>query len=321
MFNLSFPFAHGLELGTAQFRSAPEDFCVDEYLGFEPSGEGEHFYVHLKKINTNTEWLAKQIAEFCGVEKNDVGFCGLKDRHAITTQWFSVYAPKQKHYDWTAFIARQNGAVELLGHSKHNKKLKRGQHEANGFRIALRNFVTNTELLSTRLQAIESRGVPNYFGEQRFGSNGNNLHAAQSWLEKGVRLKGAQKKFAMSAARSYLFNLVLAARVEANNWAVPIDGDVLFNDLPTAPLWGRGRSNTAGAALALENAALAPFTSWMDGLEHCGLNQERRALVLHPINFSHSCSDNTLCLNFALPAGEFATAVLREIALLENCGI
>jgi tRNA pseudouridine13 synthase len=314
-FSLDFPRAYGALTATAVFRAHPEDFQVDEELGYIPSGAGEHVFLHICKRGENTAWVAGKIAELANVNVTDVGYCGRKDRHAVTAQWFSVYLPKAPEPDWTLLNTE---SIQLLSASRHQTKLRRGEHQQNNFVIRLRDVQTeNRSLLQQKIDTVFMQGVPNYFGEQRFGLGGNNLHEAEAILVGGKRYRDKQKRGLMlSAARSYLFNQVLAARVLANNWANEIEGEV--NPQPSGPLWGRGRPLVSGALLELEQNALANWAAWCNGLEHAGLSQERRALQLIPRNSSWSWVDNDLVLYFSLDAGEFATAVLHELAWLQS---
>ncbi len=318
MFSLEFEYALGKPEAVAAFRQQAEDFCVDEALGFEPCGEGEHVYLHVQKTHTNTEWLAKQVAQFCGVQKRDVGFCGLKDRHAVTRQWFSIYMPKPIPLDWQQWASELAPNVVVLSHSRHTKKLRRGEHANNQFKIALHLLKGDMGDLVARCETLSRQGVPNYFGEQRFGSNANNLHAAEAWLVQGARLAKTQKSFAMSAARAYLFNLVLSHRVQNGTWLQCIEGESVIDGGPSGPLWGRGRLPVSELALSMENEAISPMKGWCEGLEHCGLSQERRALVLQPKNMAFEVQGQTLTVQFSLPPGTFATSVLREITGLDN---
>ena len=119
----------------------------------------------------------------------------------------------------------------------------------------------------------------------------------------------------MSAARSHIFNVVLAERVRQANWNRALVGD---REQPSGPLWGRGRSLVSQDTLALEEQALAQFGQWLAGLEHCGLSQERRSLVLLPQQMRWNLDGQDLMLQFSLAPGEFATAVLREVLRLDN---
>jgi tRNA pseudouridine13 synthase len=315
-FPLDFAFAYGRPSARALFRAEPEDFQVDEDLGFVPAGEGEHLYVHIRKRGQNTIWVAKQLARFCGVAPMDMGYCGLKDRHAVTTQWFSVYLPKAPLLDWSAFAVEGS---EVLAVSRHLRKLKPGAHRANRFAIRLRDFSGDAAggELAARLEAVAT-GVPNYFGEQRFGIGGGNLQEAERLLVAGHKIKNRkQRGLILSAARAWLFNRVLSRRVEEGSWRDLLEGD-LEGDAPTGPLWGRGRLPVSGATAAVEEQTLQPWQAWREGLEHVGLQQERRSTVCRPREFSAQWLGEDLQLSFGLAPGQYATAVLREIVELET---
>lgn len=314
------PRAHGEPCLLGAMRTFTEDFIVDEKLGFEPEGDGEHIYLHLRKCHVNTDWLAQQIAKFTGVKRNDVGFCGLKDRHAQTSQWMSVYLPKAPEPDWDQFLAQLAGEVTLMAVTRGRRKLRRGMHQSNAFQLVIRSPAHLDEgALQERLRRIAQQGVPNYFGEQRFGRQGHNLVVADAWLTGGRKIRDrSQKSMIMSAARSHLFNLVLARRVQDGTWRSVLDGDVSVNGYPTAPLWGRGRSAADLGPAEIERHALEPLQSWLSGLEHCGLDQERRSTVLMPEDLQWEFGPGALQLAFSLAPGQYATALLREIGTITN---
>jgi tRNA pseudouridine13 synthase len=185
MFDCDFAYAYTGPLGTADYRCHWDDFVVDEVLGFTPEAEGEHDYLQLKKRGVNTEWLAKQLAQFAGIRSMDVGYAGMKDRHASTTQWFSLYRPKGQPLPWADFLAQLDDDVSLVSISRGTKKLRPGSHQGNRFAIRLRHLEAPHAELDARLEQIAQQGFPNYFGEQRFGINGQNLEAAAAWLDKG----------------------------------------------------------------------------------------------------------------------------------------
>lgn len=314
-FSLDFPFAYGQPEVIADFRSEPEDFQVYEHLGFAPCGEGEHVYLHISKRGENTAWVAEKIAELAEVAVMDIGYCGRKDRHAVTTQWFSVYLPKlDRTPDWSLLNSE---SIRVLSVARHSSKLRRGDHESNHFVIRLRNLTNiDKSVFAQKVERIFVQGVPNYFGEQRFGRNANNLPEAHAVLVEGRRMRDKQKRgLYLSAARSYLFNQVLAARVLAGNWQTLLEGEP--EQFPSAPLWGRGRSAASAAAAEVEVAAMANWAQWCDGLEHAGLQQERRALILKPEQPSWRWLEQDIELSFALGSGEFATTILRELAILQ----
>lgn len=322
-FSLDFNWLLGKPKQTLLFRDSNEDFVVDEIYDPKLTGEGEHFWLKIKKNGENTPWVAKALAEYFGVKELDVGFAGMKDRHAIATQWFSIYLPGKPHtISWNDFLDQSMLNAELLAEGTHSKKLKRGMHDGNAFGICLKN-VSDQNALELRLKNIQNRGVPNYFGEQRFGRNGQNLKAFSDWVMTNRPIRNRQaKSMALSSARSYIFNCVLSERVQQNNWDCILPGD-LENNYPSGPLWGRGRSLVGGQTndleiFAMHNHETCNIQSWCEKLEHSGLKQERRSLRLYPENFSWSFSGTDLNVAFNLSAGEFATSVLRELALLEQ---
>jgi tRNA pseudouridine13 synthase len=269
--------------------------------------------LHIKKRDQNTQWVAGLLSNLADIKRNDVSFCGLKDRFAVTTQWFSLYLPgRELNADQLL-----HDDFEILSMARHNKKLRRGMHSGNQFRLVLREFSALQDQhaeINVRLENIARYGVPNYFGEQRFGHDCGNLVEAQTLIERDL-LKGNRRGTGMilSAARSWLFNLVLAERIRRDNWSTAME----YETQPCAPLWGRGRSAAGGELAQLEQGVLADWQSWCYALEHAGLKQERRATVLVPdsLQWKHLAEDQ-LELSFGLAAGGFATVVLREIAEL-----
>lgn len=343
-----FPSAYGLPVLSAIFRQSPQDFRVDEELGFALTGEGEHQCLLVEKTSHNTHWVLAALAEYAGVSEKDIGYCGRKDRHAITRQWFSLYCPPvsklsqesaPEPLDWTRFSME---GVQILTIDKHAKKLRLGDHVNNHFVITLKDVrsrsanppIANVSATLTEHQALPllssadqlsitekiisrlKQGVPNYFGAQRFGREGNNLVMANDWLVRGISPPRKQRSMILSAARSYVFNQVLAHRVSNGTWKKPLSGDVIHDVYPTGPLWGRGRLATKEDALALEQKAIGDLASWCERLEHLGLNQERRELVLTPDALRIEWEGNDLSLSFSLPSGTFATAILAEVAQL-----
>ncbi|TQV84604.1 tRNA pseudouridine(13) synthase TruD [Exilibacterium tricleocarpae] len=315
-FFLDFPRIGGEPPVRAVFRARPEDFWVDEELGWEPDGSGEHAYLHIEKRGANTAWVAARLAELAGVRGLDVGYCGLKDRHAVTRQWFSVYLAAAAEPRWHDLPA----GLTVLAQTRHRSKLRRGQHRRNHFVVCLRQLRGETQALEARLRHLADDGCPNYFGEQRFGRQGDNLRRAERLLvdRAAAGRDRHQRGLLLSAARAYLFNLVLAQRVSDGSWNILLDGEAAVDGQPTAPLWGRGRAPATGAASALEQRALADWHGWCHGLEHTGLKQARRVTVLRPQQFRWRWLEADLQLEFALAPGEFATSLLREIAVLES---
>jgi len=329
--------AHGEPLGSGRLRVEPEDFQVEEDLGFEPDGEGPHRLLWVRKRDANTEWVARRLAALAGVAASEVGFAGLKDRHALTWQWFSLPAPRPgaPEPQWSALVEE---GIEVLSVQGHGRKLRRGVLRGNRFRLRVRDCRIDPAALDSRLEAMRARGVPNYFGEQRFGRQGANLARAQALFAGAIRRAPRhQRGLWLSAARSQLFNEVLAERVRGASWDRPLPGERLqlagsqshflaetldasliervacFDLHPSGPLWGAGESPVAGEVDALESAVLAPFGDWTAGLARAGLKQERRALRLALPDLQAELRGSDLHLDFSLPAGAYATVVLREL--------
>jgi tRNA pseudouridine13 synthase len=307
------PNAYPASGASATLKRLNEDFVVTELPLQLPSGEGEHIWLDVEKNGANTAFVAQQLAEAAGVQERDVGYAGLKDRHAITRQWFSVYLPKGEAPDLTLL---QHPEFKVLGQRRHVKKLRRGDLQGNRFRILLRDVTGDRGAMESNLRALASHGVPNYFGAQRFGHNGGNVEQGRAMLAREIRVRNPKKKgIYLSAVRSFIFNEVLALRIQQGLWGKTLPGDVMDNAArPTGPLWGRGRVNTSDQAQALENAVAERHAILCDGMEHAGLDQERRALVAIPLELSWTWPQaQQLLLTFSLPAGTYATSVLNEL--------
>ena len=347
------PSAGGSPEVTAILRQSPADFQVFEQLGFELSGEGEHVFLHLQKQQLNSTELLQKISSLSGIHPRDIGMSGLKDRNAITRQWFSVRMAGKAEPDWKQL--EQAGNVSLLEVGRHRRKLKRGVHRANRFVLRLRNLHGDTEDLVDRLERVKVQGVPNYFGEQRFGRDGSTLLQAGDWLRAGSRkITRTKRSLYLSALRAYLFNTLLGNRVVSHSWNRVLNGDMcilqgtrsqfscdnadeeiseraLRGDLhPGLPLWGRGGAagSAAGSteqfaaqATELASCSLVGRGGQSIGgdeicqfLERMGLELDYRAARILPDDFCWQfCDDNALQLEFALAPGSYATAVLAEL--------
>jgi tRNA pseudouridine13 synthase len=332
------PTAWGTPLGSGVLRAAPEDFVVDELLGFAASGEGPHALLRVRKRGANTEWIARELARAVGCKPFEVGFAGLKDRNAVTTQAFTVPRGKRPADE---FIGLRGEGYEVLEATAHQRKLPRGALEGNRFELVVREFRCNPRDVHQRMQAISADGVPNYFGPQRFGREAGNLQSvlrAAATLEQGARRgRAPDQGFMLSAARSVIFNATLAARVDEGSWNRLLAGDVanldgrgsvfaveaLDSDLerrcrlqelhPTASLPGAGESLARGAVYEVEQAVAMRFPEALAVISAERMNAERRALRLRVRDLEYEYDDSQLRLRFALSAGSFATAVLREI--------
>jgi tRNA pseudouridine13 synthase len=313
-------------------RRSPTDFQVTELLDYELSGEGEHDFLWLEKQGANTAWVAGALARHAGVRESDVGFAGLKDRNAITRQWFSIRRPSAAGTDWKAF---ELPGVTILKQTQHGRKLRRGAHSGNRFRITVAGVDGDSEQLEQRLCTIRDKGVPNYFGEQRFGRDGGNLKLATD-LFAGKKTRRNKRSIALSAARSWLFNHILQRRIENETWNRLLAGDSACLDgsnslfavtevdatlrrrceeldiHPGGALWGGGAFSCEGEVLALEQSVVEPFEELRLGLE-AHTRQSRRALRMAVIDLNWDINGQDVQLEFTLTSGAFATAVLREI--------
>ena len=331
------PRAHGGTLAAVEFKRQPQDFVVDERLGFEPAGDGEHDLLLIEKTDANTAWLARQLARHAGVPARDVGYCGLKDRRSVSRQWFSVRRPSAAGTDWGRF---ELPGIRLIDTQRHDRKLRPGSHAANRFRIAL-YFVDPpgqalADRIDERLSAITSSGVPNYFGAQRFGRGGANVELARRVFD-GRRVKREQRSIAISAARSFLFNEILARRVEDGSWDRLLRGDLAnldgsgsvfsvdlvdaqlaerigrFDIHPALSLWGEGAPRSSGDAAAIERSVAEAHSELADGLVSARVAASTRPTRLVPGDVSWTGSRDGAVLEFTLRRGEFATTLLREV--------
>jgi tRNA pseudouridine13 synthase len=311
------PNAYPASGASATLKRLNEDFIVTELPLQPPSGEGEHIWLDVEKNGANTAFVAQRLAEAANVHERDVGYAGLKDRYAITRQWFSIYLPNSKVRGETPDLTcLQHPEFRVLSQSRHVKKLRPGDLRGNRFRIVLRDVDGDRDAMEAHLEAVASHGVPNYFGAQRFGFEGGNVTQGLAMLAREIRVRNPKKKgLYLSAVRSFVFNEVLALRIQQGLWGRTLSGDVMDEaGRPTGPLWGRGRVTATEEAEALERAVAERHAVLCDGMEHAGLDQERRALVASPVNMSWEWPQaNQLVLTFSLPAGSYATCVLNEI--------
>ena len=329
------PYVYGQPAGTGKIRSVPEDFMVKENLAFEPSGAGEHVFLQIEKTGENTDFVARQLARFANVRQRDVSFAGLKDRHAVTTQWFSVWLPGKADPDWMQF---ETDSMKVLHTVRHARKLRRGVLSGNSFKIIIRDWQGDKDKTIRQLEAMKAYGIANYYGLQRFGNEGQNVNKALGMFQ-GAKAGREQRSLYLSAARSYLFNQILAYRVGRKIWNQPVAGDTYMFDQshscfkselpdaeiirrvdvkeihPTGALWGRGEADVSADTLSIEQGIIDAYPQLAEGMiAACAVDKDRRALRVNVQDLRWQfVNDKVLELGFTLPAGSYATSVLREI--------
>lgn len=335
----AFQYAYGAPTAKGRIKVECDDFIVHEQLGFEFDDEGEHVCLYIEKRDQNTADVAHALQRFANIHSTGIGYCGLKDRRAITRQWFSVHCGVHHTPDWSQLESEQ---LRVIDCKRHRKKLRVGSHRANYFSINLRELSCDPAELAERLLQIQSGGFPNYFGEQRFGYDGSNIDAAYAMFERLKRRRPGKFKargkdgFLLSASRALLFNKVLSERIKAGCWNQALEGDVLQLDgrnsvfrqalddtlrsrvavgelHATGPLHGVGGMQPDEPALSVENQALATEPRLVQGLEGISMAAARRALRAFAVDLSWQLNDSELRLEFALRRGSYATSLIREI--------
>ncbi|MBD8214851.1 tRNA pseudouridine(13) synthase TruD [Erwinia persicina] len=333
---------HGQPVASGVLKASAEDFRVIEDLGYVPDGEGEQLLVRIRKNGCNTRFVAEALAKFVGIHPRDVSFAGMKDRHAVTEQWFCLRIPGKITPDLTAF---ELTGVEVLESARHRRKLRTGALQGNAFTLVLRQ-ISDRDAVEQRLQLIARDGVPNYFGSQRFGHEGNNLTMAQRWAADEIRVRERNKRsFILSAARSAMFNQVVSDRLaQQGSLTRVLPGDALqltgrgswfvaeaaerdtlqqrvdASELRiTAPLPGSGEWGTRDEALAFEQNSLSGEGALIALMDRERVEAARRAMLVIPRDLQWNWQDDvTLEMAFWLPAGSFATSVVRELLLTQG---
>lgn len=338
---LDWAYLHGVPNSSATLKAHTDNFQVAETLSFTPTGEGEHTYLFIEKVGLNTGYVAQCLAKHFGISEVKVGFAGRKDKHARTQQWFSV---QSKNISQTQIEQFQLEGTSVLDVTRHAKKLQTGAIKSNQFEILLTDLSPDSELES-RLQQVATSGVPNYFGQQRFGmiyddNTFSNLKLAERLIAGETIKKREKRSLAISALRSWLFNQFVSKRISTPNFLHPQQGDVfnlagsnsffVADDIDAsivervkkrditlaAPLWGLGDLKSKHLPLEFEKEVVSRYPEIAKTLESLGLKQERRALFLFPQDFEYEINNNALLLRFSLPKGCFATSVIRELVAL-----
>lgn len=333
------PYFLGAPQAEGNIRTCAEDFVVDEIPRVQPEGEGSHLWLWVEKRSANTVWVAKEIARIAACAARDIGYAGLKDRHAITRQWFSV--PVTQSTQETLENADIEG-VKILESRLHTRKLKRGTLDGNCFQLKIRQLNGDKGQTVRRLEQIRACGVPNYFGPQRFGHGGQNVERGFRSLQKRTRLARNKRSIYLSAIRSFLFNQVLAERVRRGDWNKIIGGDLAMLDgtqsifpcedpdtdiedrvtcldiHPTGPMPGENGVQPTGPAAEMEQVVLQNWSQLIDVLKTQRVQASRRALRLFPRDLEWNIDGGNLVMAFSLPPGTYATTVLREVLVFSD---
>lgn len=323
---------------TGRLKAEFADFIVREELGYPLAGEGEFVAVKVRKTNANTLFVGEQLAKFVGFSVKNMSYAGLKDRHAVTEQWFCLHLAGKETPDFSAFECE---GVEILEVTRHNRKIRTGALEGNHFELLLRDVV-ETDELKQRLNQLQEIGFPNYFTEQRFGRDGHNLTQAQRWASGEISVKDRKKRsFYLSAARSEVFNLVVSQRIADQQMQTVLLGDYLqlagsnsffevkaedlmqsqqrldeSDVLLTAPLIGENSLQQNGNEC--EEAIVAQHENLINLMKKERMNAARRAMLCKLQDLRWQFEPEGLRLTFFLNSGSYATGLVRELITLNE---
>ena len=334
--SLSPVYPYGAAPCRGQIKQCAEDFRVVEQLGFELSGAGEHLFLYLEKTGLTTQDVINQLADQLGVPARQIGYSGLKDKHAVTRQWISVQLPGCKQIPEIT----QTPQLRLLESGWHDKKLRVGVHKSNCFEIVIRNVAGDCDQVSRVIDSVKATGFANYFGEQRFGTQQDNVAQAIRVLSnrhKSKRLTRHKKSLYLSALRSELFNQILAKRIALGIWQQPVEGDAyllagsqsVFSEALTEAiiqrykeldihcgisLFGSGESRLTAQALAIEDELFAAHSDITDALLGHELKRSLRAnrACVKDLQFEYRPEQAEIHLKVELEKGVYLTTMLNH---------
>ncbi len=334
-----------------QIRCHAEDFVVDEVPAYAPEGQGDHLFIRFEKRHLTTQDALRRIAQWLGSNPRDAGWAGLKDRNAVTTQWISVFKAQQTR----ALEETPPDGIRILETAYHRHKLRIGHLSANRFRIRIREVNPNEDAnVNAILERVSKQGLPNYFGEQRFGTSSpetkSSLERATDWITgqwRGPRDR-FQSKFLVSVFQSHLFNSFVARRMEEGAYLSPFEGDIMRKETtgglfavkreeleearkrildweisPTGPMYGARMMWPEGEARAREQAFLVSEGFTEDHLHRFAKFGEgtRRTIRVRPQDVQAKREGTDLWIEFQLPSGSYATTLLREITKTESAPV
>ncbi len=326
-----------------RLRAKPEHFVVREAPLYDPVGEGEHLYINVTKVNQTTKDVQASLAKLFHIDRRDVGFAGLKDKQAQTTQTFSVHVGLQPEEYAEEAIQRVEDSLDVQVNwaAFHRNKLKTGHLLGNEFSIVVSDVTCESDECLARcermVELIRTRGIPNFFGPQRFGYQGGNVQQGTDILKGTVHKRDKwMRKFLVGSVQSYLCNLYLAERLERGLFDTILDGDVakkyetggifVVEDAEveqsryeareisfTAPLFGPKMRDAQEQSAELENEILARSGLTVDEFKRQGVSGSRRLGRLLIDDLQIASVDEGIRLSFFLPKGAYATTVLREL--------
>jgi tRNA pseudouridine13 synthase len=318
----------------------PQDFEVEELPAYEPSGSGDHLYLWVEKTGVGPEYFVRQVAQRLNVPAAAVGTAGLKDRHAVTRQWVSVPKEAEPH------LPRLDGdGIKLLSASRHTNKLKAGHLRGNRFRVLVRDAdPAKAEHVGPVLDRVRELGLPNYYGPQRFGRDGDTADVGFRLLrgERVARLPPFRLKLHLSAVQSLLFNDCLGRRLTDGLFRTVLAGDVMMkwpfgglftaDDVPAeqarfdrretvtgGPMFGTKTFPAKGEAAEREATVLSDNGLSPGSFGGFGklLPGTRRHNLIYLDDLTAVWEPAGLRLAFTLPAGSYATVLLREVMKAE----
>lgn len=313
-----------------------EDFLVEEIFDFDLTGEGEHIWLFIEKNGLNTKDIIRALSQYTGLKQRDIGYSGLKDKHAITRQWFSLYYPGKADIDFSEFDVEN---CNILRISRHNKKLKIGSHKANRFTLVLRDLTLPFAEIEPKIKHIMQNGFINFFGEQRFGHD--NLQQAHDVIDGKIKLNPKDHGFLLSVMRSFLFNAYVQFRQHNHTDQIALIGDIVgFSDgnsvfQVTAENQGEIQQRIESKALSIaapligkqqklffSNEALHQYEQFTQThgkfieylTTHCEM--QFRSIYAYPdtLEYDYNESENTLTLSFSLGTGAYATSLVQALS-------
>lgn len=319
-----------------RIKAIAEDFEVEEVPAYQPSGQGDFLYLWVEKRDLGAEFFQRTLAKCLRLRPEDIGMAGLKDRRAVTRQWVSV--PLAAEANLKELDA---GGIRVLQVNRHGNKLKPGHLRGNRFRIWVRGTGTGAAaLLETYLARLEALGVPNYYGVQRFGRGGETLALGWQLLRREATPAASRflRRLALSAVQSRLFNAYVGQRLEEGLLRRVLPGDVMSKwpvgglfvaddptaeqsrldrreIIPTGPIFGRKMFPARGEAAQCEQAILDAAGLSVEAFRGFGklLQGTRRFLFVYAEGLKATPRGDDVLLEFALPAGAYATVLLREL--------